>query len=185
MNSHSASPSAATAGSASGISGAYSDYLGPAVPDTWRASLDKALASGEKVLASLSLDLDTRLQFRPGLVALTNSRLMAWDEATQDWQSWPYRDTMQLRHRDQAGVASLDLVDTQGRLAGWRFTLAQDPAARNLADRFHAQLECVLAGREPTPPEPLPSRSLVTSTGPGPRSGAQAPTRRDTSGAFF
>ena len=155
MNSHSASPSAAVAGSASALSGAYSDYLGPAVPDSWRAALDKALASGEKVLASLSLDLDARLQFRPGLVALTNSRLMAWDATTQDWQSWPFRDGMQLRHRDHAGVASLDLVDPQGKLAGWRFTLAQDPAARNLADRFHAQLECVLAGRAPTPPEPL------------------------------
>ena len=92
MNSHSASPSATAAGSAIAISGAYSDYLGPAVPDSWRAALDKALASGEKVLASLSLDLDASLQFRPGLVALTDSRLMAWDAATQDWQSWPYRE---------------------------------------------------------------------------------------------
>ena len=155
MNSHSDSLPAAPAGSSSALSGAYSDYLGPAVPDTWRPALDKALAGGEKVLASLSLDLDTRLQFRPGLVVLTNSRLMAWDDGAQDWQSWPYREGMQLRHRDQAGVASLDLVDTRARLACWRFTLAQDPAARNLADRFHAQLECVLAGREPTPPEPL------------------------------
>mgnify|MGYP000741677564 CR=1 FL=1 len=109
MNSHSASPSATAAGSAFALSGAYSDYLGPAVPDSWRAALDKALSSGEKVLASLSLDLDARLQFRPGLVALTNSRLMAWDAATQDWQSWPYREGMQLRHRDHAG-ALLDAI---------------------------------------------------------------------------
>lgn len=45
---------------------AYSDYLGPAVPETWRPRLDAALAADEKVLASLSLDLDTQLQFRSG-----------------------------------------------------------------------------------------------------------------------
>ena len=134
---------------------AYSDYLGPAVPETWRPRLDASLAADEKVLASLSLDLDTQLQFRSGIVALTDRRLMAWDDAAGAWQSWPFRDGMQLRHRDHGGVAALDLVDPAGKLAGWRFTLAQDPAARNLSDRFKAQLECVLAGRQPTPPEPL------------------------------
>ncbi|MBS0353082.1 MAG: ABC transporter ATP-binding protein [Proteobacteria bacterium] len=134
---------------------AYSDYLGPAVPDNWRPLLDKALQAGEKVLASLNLDLDSALHFRDGLVALTDRRLLAWDLQTKDWQVWTFRNGMALRHRDHAGVASLDLVDGDGKLAGWRFTLAQDPAARNLADRFHAQLECVLAGRQPTPPEPL------------------------------
>ncbi len=137
------------------VSSAYSDYLGPAVPDSWRPVLDKALSAGEKVLASLSLDLDKTLQFRSGLVALTDSRLLAWDHQTENWQSWPFREGLGLRHRDHAGVASLELVDAHARLGGWRFTLAQDPAARNLSDRFQAQMECVLAGREPTPPEPL------------------------------
>ncbi len=139
----------------SALPSAYSDYLGPAVPDAWRARLDAALNPGEKVLASLSLDLDTRLQFRSGIVALTDSRLMAWDLEADAWQAWAFRDGLQLRHRDHGGVAALDLVDNGGKLSGWRFTLAQDPAARNLSDRFKAQLECVLAGRQPTPPEPL------------------------------
>jgi ATP-binding cassette subfamily B protein len=134
---------------------AYSDYLGPAVPDSWRPLLDKALAADEKVLASLGLDLDKTLQFRSGLVALTDSRLLAWDHQTENWQSWSFREGLSLRHRDHAGVASLELVDAHARLGGWRFTLAQDPAARNLSDRFQAQMECALAGREPTPPEPL------------------------------
>ena len=150
MNSeHSAHPPAST------IPAAYSDYLGPAVPDEWRVRLDKALAPGEKLLASLVLDLDTQLQFRSGFVALTDSRLMSWNADADEWQSWAFQPGMQLRHRDQAGVASLDLVNASAKLAGWRFTLSQDPAAHNLSDRFHAQLECVLAGREPAPPEPL------------------------------
>jgi ATP-binding cassette subfamily B protein len=84
---------------------------------------------------------------------------------------------MQLRHRDHAGVASLDLVDPQGKLAGWRFTLAQDPAARNLADRFHAQLECVLAGRAPTPPEPSPAPPATRRCRRAPTSAPPAPAR--------
>ena len=39
MNSHSDSLPAAPAGSSSALSGAYSDYLGPAVPDTWRPAV--------------------------------------------------------------------------------------------------------------------------------------------------
>src|SRR5574343_430572 len=92
---------------------AYSEYLGPAVPDTWRTRLDPALEPDEKVLASLTLDLDSQLHFRNGLVALTNKRLMAWSETSEAWQSWPFRDGLTLRHKDHAGVASLDLVDTE------------------------------------------------------------------------
>ena len=69
--------------------------------------------------------------------------------------------------RDQAGVASLDLVNASAKLAGWRFTLSQDPAAHNLSDRFHAQLECVLAGREPAPPEPLTCPTCDAALPPG------------------
>ncbi|WP_300435984.1 ABC transporter ATP-binding protein [Zoogloea sp.] len=162
MNSeHSAHPHA------SAIPAAYSDYLGPAVPDEWRARLDKALAPDEKLLASLVLDLDTQLQFRSGFVALTGSRLMSWNADADEWQSWAFQQGMQLRHRDQAGVASLDLVNASAKLAGWRFTLSQDPAAHNLADRFHAQLECVLAGREPAPPEPLTCPTCDAALPPG------------------
>jgi ATP-binding cassette, subfamily B, bacterial len=155
------------------VSPAYSDYLGPAVPDSWRPLLDKTLSAGEKVLASLSLDLDKTLQFRSGLVALTDSRLLAWNHQTESWQSWAFRDGLSLRHRDHAGVASLELVDASARLGGWRFTLAQDPAARNLSDRFLAQMECVLAGREPTPPEPL---NCPTCDAPLPPGSDECPT---------
>ena len=96
MNSeHSAHPPAST------IPAAYSDYLGPAVPDEWRVRLDKALAPGEKLLASLVLDLDTQLQFRSGFVALTDSRLMSWNADADEWQSWAFQPGMQLRHRDR------------------------------------------------------------------------------------
>ena len=40
--------------------------------------------------------------------------------------------------------------------------LPSDPAAHNLADRFKAQLECVLAGRQPAPP--TCDKSLVANS---------------------
>ncbi|MDD3355034.1 ABC transporter ATP-binding protein [Zoogloea sp.] len=149
------------------LSDAYVAYVGPAIPEAWRPRLETLLVEGEKVLASLSLDLDNQLRFNAGLVTVTDSRLMAWDEASDSWQSWPYQEGMTLRHKDHAGVASLELLTGSGKLAGWRFTLAQDPAARNLADRFHAQLECIVAGRAPQPPEPLTCPTCDQALPPG------------------
>jgi ATP-binding cassette subfamily B protein len=41
-----------------------------------------------------------------------------------------------MQHSDHAGAGSLELLDTQGRLAQWRFTLAHNPDALRLVDAF-------------------------------------------------
>ena len=52
----------------------------------------------------------------------------------------PLRPGLSLRHADHGGVATLSVHDAQQRLAGWRFTLAQNPAALRLARQFDRQI---------------------------------------------
>src|ERR1035437_6802604 len=62
------------------------------LPPTWLAPVETQLAADEKVLAWLEIDLTDRLTFPPGLVALTNHRLLAKSVDDKDWQSHSLRD---------------------------------------------------------------------------------------------
>ncbi|MDP1956697.1 MAG: ABC transporter, partial [Rhodocyclaceae bacterium] len=74
------------------------------LPEAWRGQLPARLESGEQLIAWLEIDLDDRLDFRPGLVALTNLRLVAF---TEDYISWPLTAAVRLVHHDHAGVGTL------------------------------------------------------------------------------
>jgi len=97
------------------------------------------LAPGEAVQAWFELDLDTRLRFAQGAVVATDRRLMAKAAGEPAWQSWSYRPTLKLRQHDHAGVATLELLDGDVRLASWRYTLGQNLSALRLIKRFERQ----------------------------------------------
>jgi ATP-binding cassette subfamily B protein len=106
----------------------------------WRVALPLVLRPGEEVILALELDLNQQLQFSNGLVCLTNLGLIAFDNqhdlsTTQDpasWNYWNFADDLKLHLHDHAGVATLELFNRDGRLALWRFTLAQNPVANRL-----------------------------------------------------
>src|ERR671913_153417 len=81
--------------------------------------LKSRLTAAENVLATLSVDLDEELRFNSGLLALTDQRLLA-------------PAGLQLQLADHAGVGTLDLCGPEGRLARWRYPLAQQTAALRL-----------------------------------------------------
>jgi len=110
------------------------------VPETWRPRLEAQLAAQETVLAWLEIDLDARLRFSPGVLVLTDRRLLACTGPNADWQSHPCRAGLRLQRHDHAGVGSLELLDDTGRLAVWRYTLGADVAAGRLIDRFERQI---------------------------------------------
>ncbi|MDY7578685.1 ABC transporter ATP-binding protein [Herbaspirillum sp. RTI4] len=110
--------------------------------------LSAQLAADEQVLALLPLDLDAALHFQDGLVALTEHRLLAKSGVGADWQSWPLMAGLVLSHHDHAGVGSLELHEQQTPLAHWRYTLAHNPAALLLINRFERQLRLSLPGHE-------------------------------------
>ena len=111
------------------------------LPDAWRGALP-ALDAGEHVLAWLETDLDTALRFQPGIVVLTNRRILT------PTGCWTLSAFLNLGHHDHAGVGTLELDDGTATLARWRYTLGHNPAALRFEREF-AQQRDKLAGKEP------------------------------------
>jgi ATP-binding cassette subfamily B protein len=87
------------------------------------------------VLARLTTDLDGRGRFAPGQLVLTATHL--WHtQPERGWHSTALAPGLALRHTDLSGVATLDLVDANGLLSRWRFTLAQNAASLRLVQAF-------------------------------------------------
>ncbi|MCM2356482.1 MAG: hypothetical protein NDI68_07290, partial [Arenimonas sp.] len=100
----------------------------------WRKALNSRLGLAENVLATLEVDIDAAMRFRVGGLALTDRRLLAWAEGA--WTEWPLAPGLALRCADQGGIGTLELLDAHGRLAVWRYTLAQQAAVLAFAGRF-------------------------------------------------
>jgi ATP-binding cassette subfamily B protein len=123
------------------------------LPDYWQAELAKKLAPGENVLSGVEVDLDAKLRFTRGVVVVTDRRLLARSPGETQWSDWPLRAGLALQHHDHAGVGHLELVDAEGLLATWRFTLGQNLQAIRVVDQFRDQLQSVVSGVPVLPPE--------------------------------
>ena len=117
----------------------------------WQAQVQKHIHPDENVLAALEVDLDARLHFVKGLVVATNVRVLSCNVlqggAAPVWQEWAYVQGLALSHYDHAGVGHLELLDANGLLQSWRFTLKQNLHAIRLVDQFNAQLESTVSGK--------------------------------------
>ncbi len=113
--------------------------------------MQKHLRQGENVLAALEVDLDSRLHFVNALVVVTDQRILGCERQPASgephWQEWTYRNGLALHHYDHAGVGHLELLDADGLLHSWRFTLRQNLHAIRLVDQFQAQLESSISGK--------------------------------------
>lgn len=113
-------------------------------------NLRRRLAPDENVLGTLAVDLDRRLHFSEGLVALTDRRLWAYEASLvggdDPWRSWPLVQGLSLRHFDHAGVGTIELHDAHRRLASWRFTLGANIQALRLVKQFELRLAAVAGG---------------------------------------
>jgi ATP-binding cassette subfamily B protein len=123
------------------------------LPDGWDNDVRKQLAPGENVLTGVEVDLDAKLRFTKGILVVTNRRLLTRAPGETAWRDWALRPGLALRHHDHAGVGHLDLVDPEGLLASWRFTLGQNLHAIRVADAFADQVKSVATGQPIVPPE--------------------------------
>ncbi|WP_153145788.1 ABC transporter ATP-binding protein [Dechloromonas sp. H13] len=119
----------------------------PALPGHWAAAVEPQLVPGETTQAWVETDLDGRLQYASGLVVVTDRRVLARAPGEETWQAWPLRAGLALNHVDHAGVGALELIDEQGRLACWRYTLGRNLAALSVIAEFDLHRDSIAAGR--------------------------------------
>ena len=120
--------------------------LAPALPVTVNSEA-APLESDENALGTLLVDLSPQLNFAAGRLVLTDRRLLAYQAGNAAsgaaWDGWrlddPAAQRLRLRHSDHGGVGMLSLHDEHGRLAVWRFTLAQNVYALRLVTQFELQ----------------------------------------------
>lgn len=131
-----------------------------ALPGHWAGDAAPPVAAGETLAAWVETDLDARLRFAPGLVALTDRRLLARAPGDTTWQSWNLGAGLAVQHSDHAGVGTLELIDASGgaprHLAAWRYTLGHNPAALRLIDRFESLRDSLVSGT----PEAVPDAGI-------------------------
>ncbi|GKS68220.1 ATP-binding cassette, subfamily B [Nitrosomonas sp. PY1] len=108
------------------------------LPAYWDDDLSSQLVNGEVVLVSIKIELDTRLQFVEGVVAVTSQRLIAKMHGDEVWQSWYFQDDLRLVQRDYAGIGFLELLDTYKRIAYWRYRVGEG-AINELIECFAQQ----------------------------------------------
>jgi ATP-binding cassette, subfamily B, bacterial len=131
------------------------------LPETWRGKIQSQLVANEPILAWFEPDLDHCLCFAERLVVLTDRRVLAFGEpephapsasavegngsaAKSDgvagdpqWQSWPISTEFALRAHEHVGAGTLDLINSEQRLAHWKYTLGAAAAAHRLVGRFN------------------------------------------------
>ncbi|TFW09362.1 ABC transporter ATP-binding protein [Oxalobacteraceae bacterium OM1] len=134
--------------------------------EAWRRLVHPELTAEEHPVAHVEIDLDAHLQFKRGVLLLTDRRLLALAPGETAWQSWPLQSGLKLLHADHAGVGTIELHDTGARLGRWRYTLGHNPAALRLIAAFEEQRDALVTGTPVVEPEqaycdsckaPLPS----------------------------
>ena len=91
--------------------------------------------------------MDARLHFVRSLVVVTDRRLLSFPPEGGAWMAWSFEPSTELHHHDHGGVGHLNLVNANGLLTTWRFTLGQNLHAIRLVAQFQAQLESHLTGK--------------------------------------
>ncbi|WP_377157642.1 ABC transporter ATP-binding protein [Roseateles sp. UC29_93] len=127
-------------------------------------AFETRLRRGENVRASLEVDLDGRLRFSAGGLRLTDQRLLSLEASEDDpgapvLREWPLTPDLRLVLSDHAGLGTLELVDTDGRLAQWRFTMKANLQAQRFQDAFNRRDE--VEARLDEEPELCPSCQAV------------------------
>jgi ATP-binding cassette subfamily B protein len=112
-----------------------------ALPQGRQREIEAQMEPGENLLTSFEPDLDSTLHYAPGLVLLTDRRILSRepaDGADPRWQAWPLAPDVTLQSHERTGVGLLELSGPAGRLACWRYAAGRAASARHLAQRLAA-----------------------------------------------
>lgn len=118
------------------------------LPDLWQSRVTSRLESNESVIAWVSIDLDSTLNYRDGLLVLTAQRVLHFSPDGGD-ESWALDVRQRLNHFDHAGVGTIELNTPEARIAFWRHTLGQNVAALRLIKCFERIVDEMRTGVAP------------------------------------
>ena len=140
----------------------------------WVTSLvGEKLEPGETPLAWFEPDLTTRLRYAAGLVALTDRRVLGfeWEPGARPnakppvnpktCKTWPLSAGMSATSSDNAGIGTLELLNSDGLVAYWRYTVARAAGARKLAERLEALQEGIVPKAKPEAPAAVTTECSV------------------------
>ncbi len=130
-----------------------SNPAGRSLPAFWQPIVQSHLQPSEELHGWLEINLDERLNFTEHLLAVSNQRLICFEQAdthaaTQgiSVNTYPYRDGLKLHQRDHAGVYRLALFEHDNCIASWCYTLTSDVSSARFIKQFTQQCESFTSG---------------------------------------
>ncbi len=127
-----------------------------ALPEIGSARVEPLLDRGERVLDWFQPDLDRGLQFDEGIVVLTDRRLiLAEAPGDRPVRTWPLEQVATIGARERAGLGTLEVIGSAGRLDTCRFTIRRAAGAHRLVDTFNDLKRGALATAAAAPEEPV------------------------------
>ncbi|MFZ2280056.1 MAG: ABC transporter ATP-binding protein [Prosthecobacter sp.] len=112
------------------------------LPEFLLQHAESKLASGERTIARLMTDLDAGLHFRHGLIVLTNTRLLHFeDEGTSQprFVAWKLADLQEFQLEEMGATIALHLMGNGTLLGQWRVTSGCLRQAEAFLARFRDQ----------------------------------------------
>jgi ATP-binding cassette subfamily B protein len=112
------------------------------LPDRLLQHAESKLASGERTVARLMTDLDAGLHFRHGLIVLTNTRLLHFEDAGSSQPSflaWKLADLQEFNLEEMGATIALHLMGNGTLLGQWRVTSGCLRQAEAFLARFREQ----------------------------------------------
>ncbi len=140
----------------------------------WVESLLRAkLEPAEAPLAWFEPDLSSRLHYAAGLVVLTNRRILGfeWEPGERPnlkspadpktYRDWQITADLVAATSDHAGIGTLELLNADGLVAHWRYTVARAASARKLAERLEALQRGLAVEAKPVAPAAVTTECMV------------------------
>lgn len=120
------------------------------LPDLLLQHAESRLASGERTVARLMTDLDAGLHFRHGLIVLTNTRLLHFEDSggrQPRFVSWNLADLQEFKLEEMGATIALHLIGGGTLLGQWRVTSGCLRQAEAFMARFREQRR-ILSGED-------------------------------------
>ena len=112
-------------------------YSPASLPVSWKSIVSAKILPTENVLGWMQVDLDSQLCFNPGILICTEARLLGFEKGPQGeitTKIWDLKPGCKVNYFDYAGVGNLELLDSNLKLADWRFTLKYQQDASQLTE---------------------------------------------------